>query len=480
MENTASSLTPTDTPLTLDQLPSPSGLPLLGNLFQLKSNSLHQQLENWAHELGPLYVLRMGGKKVLVSAHPELNQLALKMRPGSFSRLSRLEPLSRAMNLLGVFSAEGADWKRQRYVVMQALANKNLRQFFPVIQQVTHRLLNRWALIAQQGATLPVQEDLMRFTVDVTSHLAFGYPMNTLEQEGDIIQEHLETIFPTLQRRLFIPIDYWKYVKLPADRAMDRAMKEILKAIQTFIREAQVQLESQPALQENPANFLQALLVARDEAGNPFSQEEIIANVFTMLLAGEDTTAYTIAWMMHFLAQHPNIQQQLQQEVDHHLGESPIISQMETMGKLELLEAITQETLRLKPVAPVIFQTAVEEVTLVNLTIPKGTDVFVLTRIPVLDPELFVQKTKFDAHFWLQTDSALKRQINQRYAPFGSGPRFCPGRNLAQMEIKLAVAMIAHQFQLSIPENSSSEVKEKLSFAMGPENLYIQLKLRER
>ena len=88
------------------------------------------------------------------------------------------------MRFTGVFSAEGEDWKRQRRLTAHALDAQHLRQFFPTLIKVTERLKNRWNAAADKQSAVDVQQDLMRYTVDVTTNLAFGYDTNTLEKEG--------------------------------------------------------------------------------------------------------------------------------------------------------------------------------------------------------------------------------------------------------------------------------------------------------
>ena len=69
---------------------------------------------------------------------------------------------------------------------------------------MTERLRKRWEREADKGSAVDVQQDLMRYTVDVTTNLAFGYDMNTLENEEDVIQDHLEKIFPAINRRITV------------------------------------------------------------------------------------------------------------------------------------------------------------------------------------------------------------------------------------------------------------------------------------
>ena len=92
----------------------------------------------------------------------------------------------------------------------------------------------------------------MRYTVDVTTNLAFGYDMNTLEKEGDVIQEHLEKIFPMINRRINAPFPYWRYFKLPADRALDKSLVEIRETITGFVTRGRARLAQNPELAEHP------------------------------------------------------------------------------------------------------------------------------------------------------------------------------------------------------------------------------------
>ena len=159
---------------SLTELPGPRGLPLIGNLLQLDLKQLHRVLERWCNEFGPLYAFKLGRKPVVVVGDPELIQNILRQRPNLYRRLGTIESAFKEMGITGVFSAEGDDWKRQRRLTAHALDAGHLRQFFPALIKVTERLKNRWGPAADKPAAAEVQQDLMRYTVDVTTNLGFG------------------------------------------------------------------------------------------------------------------------------------------------------------------------------------------------------------------------------------------------------------------------------------------------------------------
>lgn len=463
---------------SVEELPGPKGLPLLGNLLQLDLKQLHRTLERWCDEFGTLCVFKLGRRPVVVVADPEQMQPILKGRPKLYRRLDTIESVFREMGIEGVFSVEGAAWQRQRRMTVHALDASHLREFLPTLTKVTERLRNRWNRAADAGATVDLQQDLMRYTVDVTTNLAFGYDMNTLESDGDVIQHHLERILPMINRRINAPIAWWRHFKLPDDRALDRSMAAIRETISGFVRQARARLEADPRLAAQPTNLLEAMLAARDEEGAAFTDEEVYGNVITMLLAGEDTTANTLAWMMHFITEHPDAQSRMLAETEHVVGASGTLHRLEDVAKLAWIDAVANEAMRLKPVAPIIFLEALADVEIGDVALPKGTALFLLTMHAGLQDKHFADADEFRPQRWIDAAAAPSSAHDPKaFLPFGAGPRFCPGRQLAMVEIKTVMAMFCASFEITKTQ-PAEPVRELFSFTMMPENLFVKLRRR--
>jgi cytochrome P450 len=359
-----------------------------------------------------------------------------------------------------------------------ALDAQHLRQFFPTLIKVTERLKNRWKAAADNGSDVDVQQDLMRYTVDVTTNLAFGYDMNTLEKEGDVIQEHLEKIFPMLNRRVNAAFPWWRYFKLPADRELDKSLVAIRDTITGFVTRGRERLAQNPELAAHPTNLLEAMLAAPKEGDAEFSDEVIYGNVLTMLLAGEDTTANTMAWMTHFMVEHPEIQARMQAEAAQVVGQAGQLNQLTDAERLDYIEAVTHETMRLKPVAPILFLESIEDVEMGGMAVPKGTPLMLLTMHAGLQDKHFGAADKFRPERWLEAVPASGCPHNAKaFVPFGAGPRFCPGRQLAMVEIKTVMAMLCAGFELTKTKHPQP-VGEIFSFTMMPQNLLVRFKRR--
>ena len=459
---------------TIADLPGPRGWPLVGNLLQLDLSRLHQVLEGWSATYGPVYRYRMGPQQVVVVSDPELNEQILRARPETFRRLANVEPVFREMGVAGVFSAEGAAWRSQRRLAMEALSPRHQRGFYPRLRTIAARLVTRWMRDAQGNRPLDIVEDLKRFTVDITTLLTFGYDINTIEQDDDVIQRRLAHVFPAFNRRLFALIPTWRVVRTPADRRLDRALAEIRTWLEQRVADARTRIAQEPRRAEYPTDFLEAMLSARDERGQPFSDDVIYGNAMTMLLAGEDTTAYTLAWAVHELCDSPDSVARLRAEADAVMGDSPVPGDFDAAQRLSYAGAVANETMRLRPVAPLLFLQARLGTRVGDLELPAGSIVSVLTRPPAVDARHFDRPEAFVPERWIAPTGAHDPSA---HIPFGSGPRLCPGRTLALLEMKIVLATLYRNFDVQ-RESRGTAVREEFSFTMFPVGLRVRLRAR--
>jgi cytochrome P450 len=465
----------------IEDLPGPRGLPLLGNMLQVRREHIHQNVEQWAREYGPFFRFHLGGMKVLAVADHEAFAAVLKDRPDGFRRLQRLQDISCEMGLApGVFSSNGEAWRRQRRMVMASFDPGHVRAYFPSLLKVTQRLHGRWQAAARTGAAIDLQADLMRFTVDAIAGLAFGTDINTLESDDEVIQRHLDKIFPALFKRILSLLPTWRVLRLPSDRQLERSVAEVNAAIQGFIAQARERMRADPARRDHPSNLLEAMIVAADHSDSGLDDRDVAGNVLTMLLAGEDTTANTLAWMIHLLQRNPAALQRAQDEVRRVAGDAGALT-AEQMGALDYVEACAHETMRLKPVAPFLPLQALRDTSIADIRVPTGTIVWGVLRHDSVDARHFADPLAFEPQRWLGAGGpAYIASSGKRVSmPFGAGPRVCPGRYLALLEMKMVMAMLLGRFEIeAVDTPDGKEARERMAFTMAPVGL--RMRLRER
>jgi cytochrome P450 len=466
----------------IDDLPGPRGLPLIGNMLQIDKPHIHQQLEGWARRYGPFFRFRLGRQRLLVIGDHAAMGVVLRDRPDGFRRTKRFRDVAADIGLAaGVFGAEGEAWRRQRRMVMAGFDPRHLRAYFPSLVKVSRRLEARWHKAAAASTPIDLQADLMRFTVDAISGLAFGADVNTLESDDDIIQRHLDKIFPAMFRRLLSPLPLHRWWKTAADRQLDHSVSEVNAAIDGFVAAARARLAAEPERRALPRNLLEAMIVAADDPGSGITDSEVSGNVMTMLLAGEDTTANTLAWAIWLLHTHPECMKRARAEIDERAGPAEAWTP-ERFASLQYLEACANETMRLKPVAPVLVVQALRDTRISDIRVPKGTIVFGALRSDPLRDEYFANADRFEPERWLHAEPGREAgSANRVSMPFGAGPRVCPGRQLAMLEMKIALATLIGAFNIErVATADGKDPDERMSFTMTPTGLTMRLGERRR
>jgi cytochrome P450 len=153
---------------------------------------------------------------------------------------------------------------------------------------------------------------------------------------------------------------------------------------------------------------------------------------------------------------------------------------LEQARSLTFAEACAQEAMRLRPVAPVLFLDAVQDTQVGQVRVTKGTTVFCLMRCAAVDEANVGDAGEFRPERWLSGDKSMETSSPKRVSmPFGAGPRLCPGRYLAMLEMNLVLGMLARNFELpEIAAPNGAVPEEVLTFTMHPVGLRMRLKTR--
>ena len=203
----------------------------------------------------------------------------------------------------------------------------------------------------------------------------------------------------------------------------------------------------------------------------------IAGNVFIALIAGEDTTANTLAWLFDFLHRHPAAMSRAQEEVRRVAPRTASFT-LEQMAELPFIDACINETMRLKPVAPLLPSQANQDTVVGDVAVPANTFVVGVMRPDALEERYFPDAKAFVPERWLgaAADAPSARSTTRVSMPFGAGPRLCPGRYLALLEMKMAIAMLLGGFTIDrVGTRDGAPARELFAFAMGPVGLEMQL-----
>ncbi|MCA9686958.1 MAG: cytochrome P450, partial [Myxococcales bacterium] len=308
----------------------------------------------------------------ILNCPPVLRLLEELRRPEQLRRQSSMQTVAREFGFDGLFTSEGQPWRRQRKLLNAAFAPQHIRTLAPVLLEITERLRVLWTEAARRGEAVDVHDDLRRYAGDVTTTVAFGEDVDSLRRGPDEFRRYIEDIFPSFMRRAMALIPYWRVFRLPRDRALDRDLAILRTKVGERIERTRRLLAAEPERAAAPANLLEAMIAARDDEDPAarLSDDEIFANALTILLAGEDTTSNTAAWMLDHLARAPGVFARLRAEVDEHFGEALIAPDLDCFDRMPYLRGTVQEALRLRSAGPLMFLQPNEDMRLGELELP--------------------------------------------------------------------------------------------------------------
>lgn len=464
---------------SVKDLPGPWGIPLIGNALQLKPQRMHLQFEAWARRFGPFYKLRIGPRRTIlvVADHKAIGTL-LRDRPEGFGRSRRLAEISKEMGLpSGVFCANGETWRRQRRMVMAGLDPWHVKRFYPALLDVARQLAQRCSQAARRREPIDMQAELTRYCVETMTGLAFGAQADSLRNGSHMIRQHLDTIFPTLFKRMFSLLPVWRWRHSRADAEMEASVRAILATVEALVADARERMAIQPERYQHPDNLLEAMISAADQPDSEIDDNQVAGNVVTMLLGGDDTTANTIAWTIHLLWENPPTLERARDEVSKVCGDGSGMA-LDDIGRLDYVEACIHEAMRLKPVAPFIGFQALHDCQLGDIEVAAGTVIVSLMRHDAVSEEHVPRAASFMPERWLEdpepdTHAVSVKRISM---PFGGGPRICPGRYMALLEMKTALATLLARFDIEdLAGPDGRPPRENMALTMTPAGLFARL-----
>jgi cytochrome P450 len=339
----------------------------------------------------------------------------------------------------GLFTSEGDFWRRQRRLTQPAFHRQRIEGFVKVMADATEGMLDRWQDLARSQRPFDVMEEMSRLTLDIVGQALFSIDLSGDAAEvGRAMLIALEHLTHQVTHLFPLPLA----IPTPRNLRFRRARGELDRVVFAIIAERRRNGGDR-------GDLLSMLLQARDaDTGEGMSNRQLRDEVMTFVLAGHETTAVTLAWTFHLLAQHPEIEQQARREASGVLGQrAPAIADL---GALGLTRRIVEEAMRLYPPVPVLSRQALEADEIGGYPIPKDSILLLSPYVTHRHPALWSEPDRFDPSRFLPEKSASRPRF--AYFPFGGGPRLCIGSEFAMMEAQVVLAMVLRRHLLrSLP-----------------------------
>jgi cytochrome P450 len=408
-------------------IPTLSGWPALGNLFEFKANPLALFLRTY-QECGDLGRIRIGPWPIIMLNTPAYAQMILAQRDEAVERPPRLRNILQPLLGHGLLMSSHSYHRRHRKLVAPAFQHRRIASYADTITQTTLWTQQQWT----DGMQININQELMRLTLSMMGQALFGIDLfHQAQGVKSALQTVLTQILHNSTSLVYIPYAW----PTPANRRFQRALRIWDATIDQIITERR-------HTGEDRGDLLSMLLQAQDEeTGTGLTDREVRDEAKTLLFAGHETTATALAWTLYLLAQHPQIYQRVRDEVDHVLqGRAP---RMDDVVNLPYTLQVFKEALRLYPPVYIIPRYVMEPIQIGAYTLRPGDSAGISPYVLHRRPELFPDPERFDPDRWMPEHEAnLPRHA---YLPFGAGPHICIGNHLALLAGHLILATLVQQ-----------------------------------
>ncbi|MGV9743951.1 bifunctional cytochrome P450/NADPH--P450 reductase [Rhodococcus zopfii] len=460
------------TPIGLDDLPGPHGLPWLGNLLDIDTHSPIDGFIALAREYGPIYKLSLPmGTRVMVSGADLVDDLCDDTR---FDKQvgAGLGALRNSVAGSGLFTSATDDplWHRAHNILMAPFSQQAMRDYVPRMLDIAGQLMDKWSRL-NPGDEVNVPVDMTALTLDTIALCGFDYRFNSFYRETPhpFVAAMVRSLAQAQKRARQLPIQ--RRLDIQAKRRAQEDQEYMQTLVQGLISERR-----RRGSDADNTDLLGRMLEGVDpKSGLGLPDENIVAQCLTFLIAGHETTSGLLSFALFFLVKHPEIADRARAEVDEVLGSDPQPG-YEQIRRLTYVTQILDETLRLWPTAPMFTRAPrQDEILAGRYAIPAGTGLSVIIQALHRDPAVWGDDADtFDPdRFTPERKQALPPNA---YKPFGSGMRACIGRQFAMQEATLVLGMLLQRFEFE--DHRDYQLHTRTALTVKPDEFYIRVRPR--
>ncbi|KAJ0255361.1 hypothetical protein HA466_0101220 [Hirschfeldia incana] len=431
--------------------PSPWRLPVIGNLHQLSIHP-HRSLRSLSLRYGPLMLLHFGRTPVLIVSSADVAHDVMKTHDLKCANRPKTKVVDKILD--GgrdvAFAPYGEYWRQMKSICIQNLLNNKMVRSYEKIREEEIKLMIEKLERASSSSSSPspspvnLSQLLMTLTNDIICRIALGRKYSGTEDAIDV--ENIVSTFAALLGEFpvgeYIPSLSW----VDRIRGLDRKMEEVDKRFDEFLE--RVVKEHEEADKEYRSDLVDKLLTIQRETTGEFELEKNALKliIWDMFLAGTATTLSFLEWTMTELMRHPKAMKILQEDI-RSISQHDLYVTEKQAEKMNYLQAVIKEALRLRPPAPLLVpRVYTEDVKLKGYDIAAGTQVIINAWAIQRDTTTWgIDAEEFRPERHLDSDLDFQGQ-DFTFIPFGSGKRICPGIGFTSALIGVTLANIVKRF----------------------------------
>lgn len=401
-----------------------------------------EALEGLTDGHGDIVSVRIGPENVCIVAHPAAVKQVLTTKAATFEKGHLQEQYLGPIVGNGLLLSEGDYWAQQRAQIQPAFDREQFTRYADTVGELTTRITDDW----ESGDVVAIDEAFQPLTLQILAKTLFSIELGETTETFSKTGQTISARFDFTELTTFVP----EWIPIAKHRRYKRALAEFDAALYDVIEDRRAAVEA------DADDLLSMLLATCDD-------DTIRDEVATILLGGHDTSALAIAYTLYLIAENPDIERRVREELLAVIdGDGkPTLQEIED---LEYTEQVVSEAMRLYPPAYAVFREPTEPVEIGGYTIDPGTTVVL--------PQWLVHR---DERWWDDPETARPERWAQAsdrpdyaYFPFSGGPRGCIGRDFGMIEILSAVSVLLQNYEFDVAD--SCELTFAPSLTLQPED----------
>ena len=427
----------------VSKIPGPSALHILRNM-RMVQNQTHVFLHKLAEQYGEICQCNFGNRSFILINHPDFIQYVFKTNHQNYLKSKNYRELKHLLGE-GLLTSEKEKWRKNRRLIQPVFHHQNMARLVPTMIECIIQRIERWR--KQPETLVDIHKEMNALALSIISKTLFSVDIS---DQSTMIGKALGRALDATNRRTIDLVRFPMSIPTPLNLKLRRNKKILNDIVRSIIQGRRSQ-------KEEHIDLLSLLLGAKDDERIQLNDDEILDECMTIFLAGHETTANALTWAFLLLSNHPDIQEELVQEIQaqYHTREEPRNLQDQYPKNYQVF----LETLRLYPPAWIIERQTIEADQIGPYLIPPGINIF-------LSPWV----THRSEQFWPDANAFKPERFNHpkeiapyHYFPFGGGPRICIGQNFATMEALLIMTMVLKEFQMVIQKNQMIQATPRVT-----------------
>ncbi|KAI9357101.1 cytochrome P450 [Pilaira anomala] len=462
-------------------IPHPSGVPILGNLLNISRNKeryfeyvleLYEQLDTLTLRSSSLTI-----KSTISTIDPQNLEYILKTNFTNYNKSDNFKSSFHDFLGDGIFNTDGENWRLQRRTASQIFHVKNFQTefssvFVDHIQVMSSHIFDE---AASQSKIIDFHETMLRFTMDTFVEIAFGVRIDSLLKQVDFAESFDAIQFYIFSSMLFPLHAVTNKVKETLNFWNDKkTISQHMDSVNSFVYDIIKKRRLEPEDAEDQyfkADLLLRFMRAKNDKGELYTDEELRNTMLNFIVAGRDTSAQTLSWLFYNVMLFPRVEKKLLEEINEFIPdgiEQDTVNLYEAIQKMTYSHAVLNEVLRLYPAVPGNRKQALQDDVLPDGThVRKGDEITFQPFCQGRSEKVWGPDAKeFKPERWITEGGELMKVDNGKFIAFHAGPRVCLGRNMATLEILIAMSLLMKKYKFKLVRGHKVDFLYQVTLSM--------------